>query len=197
MTARKQPGRPSPRSPGLYVALLRGINVGGKNMLPMPELAALFGSAGCEQVRTYIQSGNVVFAATAACANGIPRTLPRLIQKQFGFAPPVLVRSAADLAQVVAGRPFPASNADTSVHVMFLGSPPTAGQVAGLDPGRSPGDSFVVRGSEIYLRLPSGAARTKFTNAYFDAVLGTVSTGRNWRTVLTLHALVSERGARE
>ena len=77
-----------------YVALLRGINVGGKNKLPMKELAALFEEAGCSDVRTYIQSGNVIFRASAKLATGLEAVLEKQIQKRFGFAVPVIVRSA-------------------------------------------------------------------------------------------------------
>lgn len=172
--------------PGIHVALLRGINVGGKNLLPMKELSALFTDAGASDVRTYIQSGNVVYAASAAVARKLPTLVAAAIEARFGFAAPIQSRSAAELRELVAGNPLLGAHDPAALHVMFLAHAPTAKQIAGLDPERSPGDTFVVRGREIYVACPNGVARTKLTNAWFDTKLATVSTGRNWRTTTKL-----------
>lgn len=169
---------------GRYVALLRGINVGGKNMLPMKALAEMFEVAGCAEVVTYIQSGNVVFNASAPLAKRMSKLISLAIAAQLGMRVPVVVRSAAEMAAAVRGNPF--AEPVTGLHVMFLGEAPSEGAVAGLDGNRSPGDQFVVVGAEIYLALGNGAGNTKLTNAYFDTKLKTVSTMRNLRTVLTL-----------
>jgi uncharacterized protein (DUF1697 family) len=101
------------------------------------------------------------------------------------------VRTADELRAVAQGNPFLDEGADAdTLHVAFLADRPRSDRVAALDANRSPGDSFVVRGSEIYLRLPNGVARTKLTNAYFDSKLSTISTARNWRTVLKLLELM-------
>lgn len=169
------------------IALLRGINVGGKNKLPMTVLAAMFTKAGCTEVQTYIQSGNVVFKTAAGADRKIAAAVSKAIQAQCHLTVPVVVRTGAQMAAVLNANPFLRKSVPAeSLHVMFLGDAPAAALVAGLEPDRSPGDKFIVRGSEIYLHLPNGAARTKLTNAYFDAKLRTVSTMRNWRTVLTL-----------
>ena len=171
--------------PAVYVALLRGINVGGKNTLPMKDLAAMFAKAGCTDVKTYIQSGNVIFRADADCAKQVPRLVEEQILKRFGFRSPVIVRSADQLDRILAANPFP--NTDSNLlHIMFLADKPQARAVASLDPERSPGDSFRVVGREVYLHLPNGVARTRFTNAWLDSKLATVSTGRNWQTVTKL-----------
>ncbi len=171
----------------LHVALLRGINVGGKNKLPMVRLAALFAGAGCAEVRTYIQSGNVVFSASEALARRVPDLLSRAIADELGLEVPVLTRTGAELRDVVRQNPFLRAGADLqSLHVGFLAAPPPASRVALLDPKRSPPDEFIVKGREIYLRLPNGAGKSKLTNQYFDSRLGTISTVRNWRTVLQL-----------
>jgi len=175
-----------------YLALLRGINVGGKNKLPMKDLKELFGEAGCENVRTYIQSGNVVFAATAAVAARLPEQIQAPIQEQFGLRSPVIVRAADELAAVVAGNPFLRAGApEDELHVYFLADEPSPSRIESLDPARSPGDEFAVRGREVYLRLPNGMARTKLTNDYVDRRLATTSTGRNWRTVTKLHEMMT------
>lgn len=169
----------------LSLALLRGINVGGKNMLPMKALAEIFVAAGCTEVRTYIQSGNVVFRPGRKSDLGA--VVRAGIEARFGLKVPVIVRSAEELLEAGAGNPLLKAGVDEAwLHVMFLEDEPTAAMVAGLDAKRSTPDEFVVRGREVYLHLPNGAAKTKLTNAYFDAKLKTVGTQRNWRTVMTL-----------
>ena len=175
---------------GSYVALLRGVNVGGRNKLPMRELAAMFVEAGCEDVRTYIQSGNVVFRADPSVADGLTARITAAVAAGRGYQIPVAIRTAADLAGVVHGNPFLAAGADPSkLHVGFLAETPDPARVATLDPDRSPPDAFEVRGSEVYLHFPNGVARSKLTNVYFDRTLGTVSTVRNWRTVCKLQEM--------
>jgi uncharacterized protein (DUF1697 family) len=175
-----------------YVALLRGINLGGRR-IPMPELAALFERAGCTHARTYIASGNVVFRAPAALARKIPVMINAEIKRKYRFDSPILIRSAAEMAAVAAGNPFLSRKCDPKwLHVVFLADTPARAAVAALDPQRSPGDEFVVKGGEIYLHLPNGAGRSKLTNQYFDSTLETVSSGRNWNTVMALLEMMQD-----
>jgi uncharacterized protein (DUF1697 family) len=170
-----------------YVALLRGINVGGKHKLPMKDLAELLATTHCKNIRTYIQSGNVVFSATQAVARGLVTEVATKIGERFGFAVPVVIRSAAEMVEVVRNNPFLARGlSEKDLHVGFLASRPSAEAVAKLDHQRSPGDEFEVVGTEIYFYLPNGAGQTKLTNAYLDSRLATISTSRNWATVLKL-----------
>ncbi len=170
-----------------HVALLRGINVGGKNKLPMTVLAEMFTVEGAGAVTTFIQSGNVVFDAPKKLADAIGARIERRIEKELALRVPVVLRSAAELAAVAARNPFVAAGADPdALHVMFLAAQPTAAQARALDPARSPGDELALVGRELYLRLPNGMGRTTLTNAYVDRTLATVSTARNWRTVLKL-----------
>jgi len=179
-------------SPASHVALLRGLNVGGKNVLPMPKLAALFEEAGCADVRTYIQSGNVLFRAPKTVVRRLPQVILARIGERHGLRVPVILRTATELRGVAASNPFLATGADPGqLYVAFLEDAPGAA-AAGLDPGRSPPDAFAVRGREVYLSLPNGVARTKITNDYLDRTLGTRSTVRNWRTVLRLAGLVEK-----
>jgi uncharacterized protein (DUF1697 family) len=174
-----------------HVALLRGINVGGKNPLPMKELARMFEAADCENVQTYIQSGNVIFDAPAG-ASKICDSVSASIEKRFGYRIPVILRTAPQLRKVIGANPFLKSGVDQKwLHVYFLAQPPGARAIAGLDPARSAPDVFHVIGQEIYLHLPNGMGRSKLTNAYFDAKLATVSTARNWATVLKLAQMMA------
>lgn len=178
----------------MHVALLRGINVGGRNKLPMAELAALFEAQGCAGVRTYIQSGNVVFSAPEALVGSLGAAISARIDDAYAMVVPVVLRSAAELETVVEANPFLARGADPAMlHVAFLSEEPDPARVARLDPRRSPPDAFEVVGAHVYLHLPGGMGRTKLTNAWLDRGLGLVSTARNWRTVVQLATMAGGR----
>lgn len=177
-----------------HVALLRGVNVGGKNKLPMKDLVALAEEAGAKAPRTYIQSGNLVFEASAAAARAFPRRLEAALAAR-GLRVPVVLRSADELVAAVAGNPWLARGAEPkALHVAFLAAAPEPARLAALDPARSPPDALEARGRDLFLHLPNGVGRTKLTNDYLDRTLGTTSTVRNWNTVLALLALA--RGSR-
>ena len=177
----------------VHIALLRGINVGGHNKMPMASLVEMFEAAGCDHVRTYIQSGNVIFAAAPALAQRLPGIITASIGDRLDLEIPVIIRSSAQLTTIVRRNPYVRDGADESkLSVGFLAATPSTASLAELDPQRSPPDEFTVCGSEIFLRCPNGVARSKLTNAYFDATLGTTSTMRNWRTTLKLLGLATE-----
>lgn len=179
--------------PAMHVALLRGINVGGKNKLPMKALLELFVEAGCRDARAYIQSGNVIFQAEPNIVAPLPGIITERIGERFGYRVPVLLRTTEQIAAVIRHNPFIAEGiAEETLHVLFLAERPSEDRIDDLDPHRSPPDTFAVHGQEVYLRLPHGAARTKLTNAYFDTKLATITTGRNWRTVNTIFALMEQ-----
>src|SRR5665213_320854 len=176
----------------LYVALLRGVNVGGKHKLPLKDLAALLEGLGCKAVRTYIQSGNAVFEAAPSTVADLPEAFAGSIQKKTGFEAPMVLRSAVQWAALLKVNPFLKKGAAPEhCHVAFLSDKPSPVALKALDPERSPGDRFAVLGREVYFHLPNGVARTKLTNAYFDATLKSVCTMRNWNTVEALWGLAS------
>ena len=184
MPARKER---APAGASTYVALLRGINVGGNNMLPMKDLAAMFAKAGCSEVQTYIQSGNVVFRAEPEVAARVPDAIAKAIAARAKIKIPVVVRTAGELRRVADKNPFLRRSVDVDkLHVVFLAAKPSSAALAALDPKRSPPDEFIAEGPEIYLHCPNGYGRSKLSNAYFDSKLATTSTVRNWRTVLKL-----------
>lgn len=163
-----------------YVALLRGINVGGKHKLPMKGLAATFTACNCSEVRTFIQSGNVIFSASPRDARELPNTLAAKIEQRFGFAVPVILRDMKELARILRENPFLKQKLpENALHVYFLANLPDPAAVKPLDPNRSAPDEFRVVGRHVYLYLPNGMARTKLTSAYFDSRLSTVCTARN------------------
>ena len=172
-----------------HVALLRGINVGGKNRLPMPTLVTLFEQAGAKRVATYIQSGNVVFDAPARTAARLAAELPRRIEEATGLSVPVVLRSGAELEAVIRESPLLARGVDPdTIHVAFLADAPTpegirrlGGAVATVGV-----DTYELHGRELHLHCPQGIGKSKLSNAYFDSRLSTVSTMRNLRTVKAL-----------
>jgi uncharacterized protein (DUF1697 family) len=177
-----------------YVALMRAVNLGGKNKLPMLELRQMFEAAGCEAVRSYIQSGNVIFRGSPRMCAALCSKIPEQIGARYGFQPPVVLRSTEELEEAIANNPYLAAGVpEELLHLMFLADEPGAAAVKQLDPHRSPPDEFTVCGRDIYLKLPNGAGQTKLTNQYFDAKLKTISTSRNWRTVKTLLEMMKEK----
>jgi uncharacterized protein (DUF1697 family) len=171
----------------IYIALLRGINVGGKNKLAMRDLVRMFANNGCREVRTFIQSGNVIFRTEAEVVDLLPDRISQEITKSCKYRTSLILRSEAELESVVCNNPFLERGLpEDNLHVLFLADMPRPSAVNLLDPDRSPPDEFVVRQKEIYLKLPNGAGRTRLTNAYFDLRLATTSTGRNWRTITKL-----------
>lgn len=176
-----------------WIGLVRGINVGGRNQLPMAGLIAAFEAAGCTDVRTYIQSGNVVFECDADMAANVAHEVAELIEHRFGLTVPVVIRSADAFRDAVAANPFLGKEADPAhLAVGFLATSPSSSDIASLDAQRSDVDSFEVLGSEVYLHMPGGAARSKLTTAYFDRALDTTMTVRNWRTVNKLVEMLAQ-----
>lgn len=168
--------------------------MGGKNRLAMKDLVAIFTEAGCHNVRTYIQSGNVIFNAAPKVSARLPESIAVQIKNRFECRTQIILRTGEELRDVVRNNPFiKAGAAEETLHTLFLADLPDCSKVDRLDPHRSPPDEFIVRGREVYLRLPDGVARTKLTNSYFDSKLGTAGTLRNWRTVVKLFELVQNQ----
>lgn len=169
-----------------YVALIRGINVGGKNRVAMQDLRNALETAGLGDVSTYIQSGNV-FCSSDLDESRVARIVADTVAAEFDVAAGVVVRTCAEIRDLAQSHPFETDDpAPANVHVFFLGTTPTTAQIQSLDPDRSPPDRYVVTGREVIALLPQGAARTKLTIDYFGSRLGTQATARNWKTVQAL-----------
>ncbi|MCL2393136.1 MAG: DUF1697 domain-containing protein [Acidimicrobiaceae bacterium] len=168
------------------VALLRGINVGGRRKVSMTDLAAAFRAAGCHDVVTYIQSGNVVFRSPDGDPASVVPKLESAVAGMAGFEVPVVVRSAAALAGVVAGQPYRAED-PAHLHVCFLGAEPSATALGRFAEAAVPPEEFRRSGLDVYLRLPGGMGRSKLGLAVDR--LAVPVTVRNWRTVEKLAEL--------
>jgi len=168
-----------------FVALLRGVNVGGRT-LPMQQLRDLVASLGHTDVVTYIQSGNVLFGSGRDDRDAIAHEIRAAIDATVGHDVTVVLRTPAELERVIATNPF-ADRGDTSpLHVTFLAEPRSAETLERLDAAARVGDEFHVTDLEIYVWCPTGYGRTVLTNEFFERRLLVAATTRNWRTVTTL-----------
>jgi len=162
-----------------YVVLLRGINLGSKNRISMPELREAFEEAGFDGVHTHLQSGNVVLGKRVNAEEA-----ERLIKERFGLEIAVIVRSAADLARI--GKRNPLRKVATNpkrYQVTFLGKKLLAKAVRELEEAAAPGERVVVEGREVYAWHAEGIARSKLWSKLAAKSLGVTATSRNWSTV--------------
>ena len=172
-----------------YVALLRGINVGGNNKVPMADLRTMCLGLGYDNVETYIQSGNVVFDASGSEAS-VVAAMEAALLATFGLTLSVVVRSAAELVEIVARNPFRGETDGTKLHVTCFSSPLPAATVAKLDPALAPPDTFTLDGRNMYLHLPGGMGTSKLA-VHISQKLGKLGTSRNWNTLLKLVEMVT------
>jgi uncharacterized protein (DUF1697 family) len=161
-----------------HVALLRGINVGGRTKVPMTELKGVFEEMGYTDVATYIQSGNVVFDGTTAPKSA---AIEHRIAEAFGFDIAVVLRTSKELEAVIEANPFPKAD-PAKLHVMFLGGAPVRAAFAKVAAGDYGSDEFALGRKEIYLHLPNGVGRSKLPGALARQATPE-ATVRNWRTV--------------
>jgi len=174
--------------------MLRGINVGGKKIVRMEKLRISFEALEFGRVRTYVQSGNVVFEAERASPDDLSKTIAEKISKDFGFPIPVVVRTSDEMGKIVGGNPFLNERGlDLSkLHVTFLTALPAKNAKERIDALNAGPDQFRIRGREIYLYCPDGYGRTRLSNNAIEKALSVGATTRNWKTVSTLARVSSE-----
>jgi len=176
-----------------YVALLRGVNVGGSNKISMADLRALLSSLGHEDVITYLQSGNAIFTSARQDPEALAAEIEDGIARELGLRITVLVRTPEELAAVIAGNPFPGVEANpTQLHVAFLTGPVEAERLAEIDARRFEPDELRPGDRALYLHYPNGAGRTKLTLDVCERRLGVSGTARNWNTVTKLFELARQ-----
>lgn len=170
-----------------YVVLLRAINLGSHNKVSMADLRALVAAAGAEDVKTYVQSGNVVCRSAAETGSQLARAIAERIHQELDLAVTVLVLDQDELAKVVAANPFLDAGRDAAkAHVTVLVDEPDPACVRDLEAMSFGPDEFRVEGRAVYLYCPDGYGRSKLSNAFLEKRLGVAATTRNWRTVTTL-----------
>ena len=179
-----------------YIALLRAINLAGRNVVGMADLRAMVESLGHRRAQTLLQSGNLVFECGGKrSAEAVEKALEAASAKTFGFSTDYFIRTAEEVRAVVDGNPFPteAKNDPGHLLVVFLKDAPTAAQVKALQSAIRGREIVRARGRHAYIYYPDGVGRSKLTAALIEKHLGTRGTGRNWNTILKLHSLRSDK----
>jgi uncharacterized protein (DUF1697 family) len=168
----------------VYVGLLRGINVGGKAKVAMPALRDVCASVGCEDVVTYIQSGNVVLTSKLS-ADKLRAALEEAIAAEFGFSPAVMIRTAKEMAAVLDRNPYSGADEKT-IHVGFLHAAPDAATMKCLAAIDCAPEEVTAVGRDLYLHLPNGMGRAALPVQLERCLRPNPMTVRNWRTVTKL-----------
>ncbi|HKJ68257.1 MAG TPA: DUF1697 domain-containing protein [bacterium] len=166
-----------------YIALFRGINVGGSNKLPMADLVQLLEEFNLDHIQTYIQSGNVVFRSEEIDTAALATQISNAVTDQFGFTPKVLLLELDEFKQAVISNPFPEADSDhKTLHFYFLASAPGNPDLDKLEDLKKPSERFVLQENILYLHAPDGIGRSKLA-AGIEKSLGVSATARNWRSV--------------
>lgn len=174
------------------IALFRGINVGGRNSLPMKALSTLLKSLGCSAVKTYMQSGNVVFEHANEDDRELTREIGAAIERKFGFLPQVLLMNSPELQSAIEANPFAeATSEPTTLHLWFLEHPAENPDLASMESLRSESESFDLTDRVFYLHALDGIGRSKLA-ARVEKLLGVVTTARNWRTVSKIREMTRD-----
>ncbi len=166
-----------------YIALLRGINVGGHKKLKMADLKLMMEELEFQNVVTYIQSGNVIFSSEDA--NGLSERISKEIEKRFGWEVPVLVKTADAVAKILANCPFEETK-KAEVYFMLLATSPKKELIEDLREISYPNEEFVVTSDCVYLYYETGAGNARLNNNFFEKKLGVPATTRNYRTLVKL-----------
>jgi uncharacterized protein (DUF1697 family) len=177
----------------IYVSLLRGVNVGGHRKVRMAKLTDLYSSLGLSNVRSYLQSGNLVFESQETDRAQIVALLETEIEGFLGYPVTVILRDAADFQRIYHHNPFSTTRNENpkKLHVMFLANQSSTTYLDRLTIPDNVPDEFSVAGLEIYLFYPNGAGRSKLSSAFFERVLKVETTIRNWNTITSLYKLTN------
>jgi len=179
------------------IALLRGINVSGQRMIKMKDLQGLMEALNLRNVRTYLQSGNVIFDDPGSSPNNLGKEIEEMILDRLNLVVPVILRSGDEIMQISGVNPFLSGrNEDiTKLCVTFLSEEPSPVSIEKLHAAKakiSSGDEFVLMKKEIYLFCPGGFGNTKFSNGFLENKLMVTATTRNWKTISELAAMARQ-----
>ena len=168
-----------------YISILRGINVSGHKMIKMDALRKMFGDLNFKNVKTYIQSGNVIFEDKTTDHKDLEQRIEKQILQNFGFNVPVMVKDKNELKSVLKNNPFLHQRSEdiNKLHITFLSGEFGPADVEKIRQGQYEADEFIISGKVIYLFCPNGYGRTKLTNNFFENKLKVVATTRNWKTL--------------
>ena len=178
-----------------FISMLRAINVGGQKKIAVQALQRAYEQLNLANVRTYVQSGNVVFDCEEQEISILTKRIETQIEQTFGYPVPVFMRDMQDFHRIITSNPFlKGRNEDPSkLHVTFLYEPPSEVILGNLINTFADGDEFSPGEQEIYLFCPNGYGRTRLSNSFFERKLSIPATTRNWRTVNALYRMAKER----
>ena len=170
-----------------YISILRGINVGGHKLIKMQALTKLYEDFGFKNVKTYIQSGNVVFQAKQTDSTLLEEMISKKITEIFTFEVPIIVKLQKEMAKIHKNNPFiHEKNYDTNLlHVTFLSQKPKQADIAKIT-GDFGNDEFIISDKAVYLYCPNSYSNSKLTNTFFENKLKVSATTRNWKTTTEL-----------
>jgi uncharacterized protein (DUF1697 family) len=171
-----------------YISILRGINVSGKNLIKMNSLKEMYEDMGFQNIRTYIQSGNVVFKCLEINLQKLEKLISEAIFKQFALNVPVLVREYSELKSILSRNPFQndLKEDNSKLHITFLSTSPEKHFIEHIDSESYLPDKFYIMERTVYLFCPNGYGKTKLNNNFFENKLGVTATTRNLKTLMEL-----------
>ena len=168
------------------ISMLRGINVGGHNMIKMEALREMYGSLKFESVRSYVQSGNVVFATKEKDLKKIAKKIEDAIEARFQCRPDVILRTVDEMRSAIERNPFKGEREAGKLHVDFLAGEPDKDAGAKIRAIKVGPEELILDGRELYIYYPNGAGQSKLTGAMLDKALKVRGTARNWNSVRKL-----------
>lgn len=166
----------------IYIAILRGINVSGKNSIKMADLKTLFESLNFNHVTTYIQSGNVIFSSTIEEKKQLEKTISNEIENVFNLKVPVLILELNDLKKIISQNPFSTDKENNFIHFTFLATQPNTQNIEVIESKKAENEEIIIRENVVYLYCPNGYGKTKLTNTFLENKLESVATTRNYKT---------------
>lgn len=179
-----------------YIAMLRGINVSGHKIIKMDALRKAFGDSGYGNVRTYIQSGNVIFTSVKTSSGKLEKNISGIISGAFGFEAPVIVRDLKEMKEIIKANPFSgnAGRDAKNLYAVLLSDEPAKGLKNKIPKVPNESASYSITGKTVYLYCPGGYGNTRLTNAFFEKHLKTAATARNWKTICELAKMAEDAG---
>ena len=165
-----------------YLSILRGVNVGGHKRIRMAELKELYESLNLGYVKTFIQSGNVVFQYKDMDPLELAAKIKNKIKEVFGFDVAVFIRTKEEFQKIIEKNPFKDDEVN-KLYVTFLSEKPITLPITEIERIKDESEKFIISGKEIYLFIPNGYGRTKLSNDFFEKKLEVSATTRNWKTV--------------
>lgn len=169
-----------------YISILRGINVSGHRIIKMDRLKKMYETLNFKNVKTYLQSGNVIFTASESNLNKLTNVLTAQIEKEFGFTVPVIVLTVKTLQVIIANMPFSVSKNPAHIHISFLAEKPAQINPQVFIEKKLTDEEMVFTNNAIYLYCPSGYGQTKLSNNFIENKLKVTATTRNWKTTQAL-----------